>query len=409
MHNDAPVDYDVAIVGGGMVGASLALALRGLSLKVLLVEAVAPDSATHSSFDDRSTALGNGSRQVYETLGIWTKLANDIAPIQRIHVSESGRFGFARLEAEQFALAALGYVVPNRALGRELWAALRAAKHVHIEMPAKLTHVAFEPERVCLTIEGTPGRSDLAREISARLVVAADGASSPVRIAAGIEAENEDYGQTALVTSFAVDGPGDGTAYERFTAEGTLAVLPLPGGRHTLIWASPPETAARLMALEDDAFLRELQRVFGWRLGRVRELGKRGAYPLSLLRAQRSVGVRSVLLGNASQALHPVAGQGFNLGLRDAATLAELLADASGSDVGAPGLLERFETARATDRNGVTRFTDGLIKLFHDRRPGFGVARNLGLLLFDVLPPAKRALSNLSWGFGSNRSRLVRG
>jgi 2-octaprenyl-6-methoxyphenol hydroxylase len=409
------VDYDIAIVGGGMVGASLALALRDLPLSVLLVEAVAPDSSAQPSFDDRSTALGNGSRQVFETLGIWTRLAKDVAPIRRIHVSEAGRFGFARLEAAQFDLPALGYVVPNRALGRELWAALRSAPRrapaIEIMAPARLAQVEFAADRAVLRIEGA-----VTREVSAGLVVAADGAQSPVRLAAGIDARQEDYGQTAVVTSFACDAPTQpddaGTAYERFTAEGTLAVLPLPGGRHTLVWAASPDAAARLLALDDDSFARELQRVFGWRLGRVRELGQRGSYPLSLLRAERSVGARSVLLGNASQALHPVAGQGFNLGLRDAAQLAELLADAAASgstDFGAPELLAKFAALRDVDRGGVTRFTDGLVKLFNDRRPGIGLARNLGLLLFDVTPPAKRALARLSWGFGARRPRLVRG
>jgi 2-octaprenyl-6-methoxyphenol hydroxylase len=408
MSDATPVDHDIAIVGGGMVGASLALALRDLPLSVLLVEAVAPESAAQPSFDDRTTALGNGSRQVFETLGIWPKLAGEVAPIQRIHVSEAGRFGFARLEASQFDLPALGYVVPNRALGRELWAALRTAPRIAIAMPAQLTGLQFEPERVRLQIAGAAQR-----EVTARLVVAADGAQSPVRLTAGIEAQQEDYQQTAVVTSFATDAGGatasPGTAFERFTAEGTLAVLPLPGARHSLIWAAPHAAAARLLALDPDAYCRQLQRVFGWRLGRIRELGPRGSYPLALLRAERSVGARCVLLGNAAQALHPVAGQGFNLGLRDAALLAELLAGAAGGDVGDPALLARFAAERSVDRGGVTRFTDSLVKLFNDRRPGFGMARNLGLLLFDVTPPAKRALAGLSWGFGSRRPRLVRG
>lgn len=394
-----------------MVGASLALALRELPLSVLLVEAVAPDAAAHTSFDDRSTALGNGSRQVFEALGIWERLGADAAPIRRIHVSEAGRFGFARLEAGQFGLPALGYVVPNRALGRELWGALRGAPHVQVAMPAKVTAVRFDTDRATLQVDGPQPRS-----CSARLVIAADGADSPVRLAAGIEAQRHDYGQTAVVTSFAGDA-GDtpeqaGVAYERFTAQGTLAVLPLPGSRHTLIWAASPAAAARLLDLDDAAFLLELQRVFGWRLGRLRDLGRRGAYPLALVCARRSVGRRSVLLGNAAQALHPIAGQGFNLGLRDAAQVAELLADAlrtGTTDVGAPELLAGFEALRAADRFGVTRFTDGLVRLFNDPRPGVGLARNLGLLLFDSTPPAKRALARLSWGFGARRPRLVRG
>jgi 2-octaprenyl-6-methoxyphenol hydroxylase len=212
----------------------------------------------------------------------------------------------------------------------------------------------------------------------------------------------------------------DGTAYERFTPAGPLALLPLHDGSWGLVWSAQPAESARLLALSDEAFLNELQSTFGWRAGRFVRVGKRASYPLKLSRAATVVATRAVLIGNAAQALHPVAGQGFNLGLRDAAMLAELLAatvipaqqmqaHTRVSDPGSSELLARFEAWRSGDRSGVIRFTDGLIKLFGDRRPGVGLARNLGLLMFDLAPPAKSALARVSAGFAGPAPRLSRG
>ncbi|MEP7313816.1 MAG: 2-octaprenyl-6-methoxyphenyl hydroxylase [Pseudomonadota bacterium] len=405
------VDYDVAIVGGGMVGASLALALRATGLKLLLVEAFAPDAAAQPSFDERTTALGNGSRRVFEALGLWPRLAAEAAPITHIHVSDAGRLGFARLQAAEFDLEALGYVVPNRAIGRELWAALRLLPQVSLAMPARVTQVTLGAGHAELTLQDAKGE----RRCSARLVVAADGAQSLVRKAAGIAASNEDYGQTAIVATLRTALPNDGTAYERFTAVGPMALLPVAGaatrgGWRTLVWACEPQQAADLLAMDAAQFSARWQASFGWRVGKLLELKSRAAYPLALVRAGAGVAQRAVLLGNASQALHPVAGQGFNLGLRDAAELAEMLAaPAALPDVGAATLLRAFAARRSADRDGVIRFTDGLVKLFADRRPGVAALRDLGLLLFDMAPPAKRALSRVSAGFGGRAPRLSRG
>jgi 2-octaprenyl-6-methoxyphenol hydroxylase len=212
-----------------------------------------------------------------------------------------------------------------------------------------------------------------------------------------------------MVANVAADRPHDGTAYERFTQAGPLALLPLHDGSWGLVWSAEPAQSARLLALSDAEFLDRLQSTFGWRAGRFMKVGKRASYPLKLSRALTTIATRSVLIGNAAQALHPVAGQGFNLGLRDAAMLAELLASGGNTDPGSAELLARFESWRSGDRNGVIRFTDGLIKLFGDRRPGMGLARNLGLLLFDLTPPAKSALARVSAGFAGPAPRLSRG
>ena len=399
-------EVDLAIVGGGLVGASLAIALRPTGLRVALVEGVAPDASLQPSFDDRTTALGNGTRRTFEALGLWQAIAPHAAPIRAIHVSDAGRFGFARLEAGAEGIESFGYVVTNRALGAVLRAALVDLPALDLRMPARVERVEIGAERVELHLAGA------ADPLRARLVVAADGAHSLVRQSAGLPAAVEDYGQVAIVAHVAAARRSDGTAYERFTPTGPLAVLPLHDGHFGIVWTLEPADAERVMALPDADYLAELQQCFGWRVGRLLRVGRRNAYPLRLTRAGQVAGARSVLVGNAAQALHPVAGQGFNLGLRDVATLAELLAERAGKpgfDAGAPELLAAFAARRTADRDGVTRFTDGLVKLFGDGRPGVGAARDLGLLLFDLSPTAKAALSRLSWGFAGRTPRLARG
>jgi 2-octaprenyl-6-methoxyphenol hydroxylase len=404
--------FDIAIVGGGLVGASLAVALRGLPLRIALIEAHAPDSSAQPSFDERTTALGNASRRVFEALGVWPALAPEAAPIGAIHVSDAGRFGFARLSAAELGLDALGYVVPNRVLGRELWRALNEVPAITAFMPARLQKLAIGADGATLELEQAAGASS----ICARLVVAADGAQSLVRKVAGLAAAVDDYGQVAIVASLRTDKPNDGVAYERFTAAGPMALLPLrsTGGAswRTLVWAARPDDAERLLHLPPEEFMREWQQAFGWRAGRAQQLGQRGRYPLALSRSEGSVAPRIVLLGNAAQSLHPVAGQGFNLGLRDAAELAELLQSAAVSaevDVGAEALLAPFAAARARDRDGVIGFTDTLVRVFSSEHRLAAAARDAGLLLFDLLPPAKRALSRVSLGFGARTGRLTRG
>jgi 2-octaprenyl-6-methoxyphenol hydroxylase len=400
-------EWDVVIVGGGMVGASFALALRSTSLRVLLIESVPPDSAAQPSFDERTTALGNGSRQIFETLGVWPAMSGDASPIRSIHVSDAGRFGVARLDAHEQGVHAFGYVVPNRVIGRALWQALREATNVTVAMPAQLKNATVRDDGVLLDviIDGATER------VRAAVAVAADGAGSVLRASAGIEAAVEDYEQIAIVVNAATERPHSGEAFERFTASGPLAVLPVTGGGYAVVWAVSPGRAAELIALDEAGFAAELLNAFGWRAGRWTRIGRRNSYPLALTRAEETVSGRVVLIGNAAQALHPVAGQGFNLGLRDAATLAEMLASASHTDFAptAAELLEKFAAWRAEDRKGVTRFTDSLVKLFGSDTPGIGLVRNFGLLLFDLSPAAKRALSRVSWGFAGRMPRLARG
>jgi 2-octaprenyl-6-methoxyphenol hydroxylase len=415
------LEFDIAIVGGGLAGASLAAALRELPLSVALIEAFAPDSLAQPSFDERTTALGNASRRVFEALDLWPRLAAEAAPITAIHVSDAGRYGFARLDARELAQEALGYVVPNRVLGRELWGLLAAAPRVAAFMPARLTALRVGADAAQLEVE----QQGTIRTLHARLVVAADGAQSMVRGVAGLGASVADYAQVAVVAALRTDQPNDGIAYERFTAAGPMALLPLRtaaggdagsassgrgnAGWRTLVWAARPDDAQRLLQLPVAQFLAEWQQAFGWRAGRAVQLGARGRYPLALTRSQGTVAPRIVLLGNAAQSLHPVAGQGFNLALRDVAELAEVLAEDVQGDPGAAVLLADYAARRAQDRSGVITFTDTLVRVFGSTHPAAAAARDAGLLLFDLLPPAKRALARVSLGFGVRSARLARG
>jgi 2-octaprenyl-6-methoxyphenol hydroxylase len=397
-------EFDVAIVGGGMVGASFALALRATKLRVLLIESVPPDSSAQPSFDERTTALGNGSRQIFESLGVWPAMDGDSAAIRSIHVSDAGRFGVARLDAHEQGVQAFGYVVPNRVIGHVLWEALRQAPNVTLAVPAQLKAATLRDDAVLLDVV-IDGKVE---KIRASVAVAADGSGSVLRASAGIGAAVEDYGQVAIVVNAATERPNNGEAFERFTSSGPLAVLPVTGGGYAVVWAVKPERAAELLSHDETAFAAELLAAFGWRAGRWTRIGRRNTYPLTLSRAAETVSGRVVLIGNAAQALHPVAGQGFNLGLRDAATLAEMLVRADATP-DYPELLGKFAAWRAEDRSGVTRFTDSLVKLFGSDTPGLGLVRNFGLLLFDMSPAAKRALSRVSWGFAGRMPRLARG
>jgi len=411
--NPAPAGVDVAIVGGGMVGASLALALAAAGRNVLVIEGVAPSAGSQPSFDDRTTALGNASRRILESLGVWRHVAAEAGVIRRIHVSDAGRLGLARLDAAAQNLPAFGYVVANRALGLALWNEITANPRIQVRVPATAQSVHADDTGVDLELApvdaaGTDTAAPTER-IRARLVVAADGARSAVRRDAGITAADTDYNQVAIVANVATDTANDGTAYERFTPAGPLALIPLHDGSWTVVWARRPEDAAQALAAPAGEFLAGLQRHFGWRAGRFTRVGRRASYPLVLTRADELTAVRTVLIGNAAQSLHPVAGQGFNLALRDVAALAELIADDPGGDPGSPQLLQSFADWRAADRRGVVGFTDGLIRLFGERSAPIRLLRDAGLLAFDLLPPAKRALSRVSLGFGGRSPRLARG
>jgi len=401
---------DVAIVGGGLVGASLALALRPLGLKIALIEAQLPaESLTHPSFDERTTALANGSVRTFDALGVWADMRRESAPIRRIHVSEQGRFGMARIEAAEQGLPALGYVLRNRVIGAALWQGLQQTRDLEVIAPARVLGTSLVGNCRCLRLEAQGAE----RQLEARLVVAADGARSLVREQAGIGAEHWDYEQTAITTTVTTQKFHEHTAFERFTPEGPIAVLPLPDGRCGFVWTHRPAEAQRLLELGDADFLAELQEAFGFRLGRLLKAAPRAAYPLALTRSTSHTAERLAVVGNAAQGLHPIAGQGFNLGLRDAACLAEILSDSivPGTEVdpGAPAILSAYSDWRDEDRRRIVAFTDGLVRLFASPLGALRGLRSLGLLAFDSAPLAKRAMARLSIGAAGRVPRLARG
>jgi 2-octaprenyl-6-methoxyphenol hydroxylase len=401
---------DVAIAGGGLVGASLALALAKIGLDVALLEATPFGAAAQPSFDDRTTALSNGSRRIFDALGVWPLIEREATAIRRIHVSDKGRFGFARLDAQEQGLAALGFVVTNRTMGAALWRRLNEQK-VRVIAPARVQSMRLEGDRQHITHEGGP---EGPARVEARLAVAADGARSTLRESAGIGAQTWDYAQVALVTNVFSQRFHDHVAYERFTSEGPIALLPMTEGRLGLIWTFPADVATQMASLDDATFIGRLQNAFGFRLGRFTRVGARQLYPLSLVRSDEYTAERLAIVGNAAQTLHPIAGQGFNLGLRDAASLAEVLADARAQAHGVfdPGdgvLLERYREWRAADRTNIVRFTDGLVRLFAQPFGPVKLLRDVGMLAFDLMPAAKGALSQLSLGAAGRVPRLARG
>lgn len=400
---------DVAIVGGGMVGLSLAAALRDLPLDVVVIEPVPPGSDEQPSFDERTTALSNGSRRILEGIGAWQALAAQATPIKHIHVSDRGHFAMARLSAEEQGVPALGHTITNSVLGRALASACRGAPRLEILCPAGVTAVEPGTDSVRLAVEGAWRGS-----LEARLVVAADGARSAVRAAFGIDATVWDYNQQAIIANVVPEKFHGFVAYERFTEQGAMAVLPLTDGRCTVVWTLPPAAAEATMSLDDHAFLASLQDRFGYRLGRFTRVGRRLAYPLSLTRSERQVAPRAVIIGNAAQGLHPIAGQGFNLGLRDVATLAEVIADdlvqgAAGADPGAADVLERYADWRRADRRTVIAFTDALVRIFGNPLQPVRTARAASLLMFDLVTPAKHAFARVTMGLAGKLPRLARG
>ena len=410
-------DCDVLIAGGGMVGASLAVALAGLPLRVTLVEAIPVGSAGQPSFDARTTALSRSSRHILGTLGIWPSVAEQAALIRKIHVSERGRLGTTVIDADEEGGEALGHVLENRLLGAALWRALADSPTVTVRSPATVTGVEDSVAALGVRIE----QGGATTSIRTRLLVVADGARSPLREALGITARTRPYEQTAIVGNVAVDAskrnPGqDAIAYERFTPDGPLALLPAGGGKYVFVLTRRAAVAEAVAALPDAAFLELLQREFGFRLGRFQRVGSRSRYPLELVEADAVTAHRVAVIGNAAHGLHPVAGQGYNLGLRDAAALAEVLAEEarqtnSVPDPGGTNLLNRYAAWRRPDQRKVVAFTDGLIRLFDRTGPGniLGSLRGLGLLLFDTVPGAKRLLARETMGLAGRRSRLVRG
>lgn len=399
-------DYDIVIAGGGMIGTSLALALAPLNLRVCVVEPVARKEATQPSFDDRSTALSRSTQRMFEAMGLWDEIVAASTPITNIHVSDKGRFGFSHIDAEEQKVEALGYVVINRVLGEVLQTRLAALDSVDLLCPARITGVRSGPDAAVATVD-----ADETREIKSNLLVAADGANSAVRDMLGISVQKSGYGQRAVIGNLLPEKAIENRAFERFTPQGPLAVLPVADGRAGFVWTVSENDADRVLALGDDAFLAELQAEFGHRLGTFSKVGKRASYPLVLSKAVRLTATRSVLVGNAAHGLHPVSAQGFNLGMRDVAALCDCIADALArdADYGVEETLSRYAEWRRGDQKKLVHFTDNLVRMFGSNRPLTRIARNVGMLAFDFVPGVRGLFAKHTMGLAGELPRLSRG
>lgn len=393
---------DIVIAGGGMVGASLALQLGAVlppATRICLLEGFPlpaplaqgrPDY--HPSFDARSTALSYSSRLIYEKLQIWDELQQWLCPIASIHVSSRGRFGSSLLRAEDYGWSALGYVVENAWLGNALVQALYRQGRVEVRSPVRVLSARPRDGGMRLQLEG--GAEQV---LDTALLLVADGATSGLRRELGVAVEEKSYRQHALVANIGVAKPHNGRAYERFTDQGPLALLPLlaAGGtanRCSLVWSLSPEEAGHLQACPHQEFLQVLQQRFGYRLGRILQVGERHGYPLSLVQSAEQVRQGVVVMGNAAHALHPVAGQGYNLALRDVAQLGAVLEEAliAGKSPGDIAVLQRYLSRQQPDQARTIQFSDYLPALFMHGDPVLGLARDMALSGLDVLPPLKR-------------------
>ena len=399
-HRGVKDDFDVLIVGGGLVGASLAIALDGSGLRVALAEAAPPRVDLQPSYDERNLVLARASVNALEALAVLDADAPATA-LRRIHVSRRGDFGAVRFDAAELGLPAFGAVLPARQLGNALLRRLDRCGGLARVAPA--TAVAIEPD------DGQGVAVEFAcdeerRRVRTRLLVAADGTESFVRACYAIEALRQDYGQSAFVTTLTTERPLDGTAYERFTDSGPVALLPLGDRRAGLVLSVPTADAACVAALDDAAFVAFVHERFGWRAGRFSRPGKRKPYPLARMLAARTTAPRCVLVGNAAQTVHPVGAQGFNLGLRDALTLSALLREAQASDVdpGDAGLLASHVELRAPDRAATTSFSDDLVRLMGNDVLPLRVLRSLGFHALDRIGPLKRRFALRGMGYRGN-------
>jgi 2-octaprenyl-6-methoxyphenol hydroxylase len=388
--------FNLAIVGGGLVGASLALSLqagaKARGWKIVLIEPFAPGDTYQPSYDARSSALSFGARQIYERLGLWQDIARRAEPIRQILVSDRGRFGAARLSAIEEGVPALGYVAENAWLGQCLWRGLDESV-VSWRVPAEVKHMQALADGYRLTLDDET-------ELECDLAVLADGGRSSLREQLGIGVRQRPYNQSALIANITPSEAHCGQAFERFTDEGPMALLPLPENRCALVWTRTGKDVERLAALDDRAFLSELQNVFGYRLGTLRQVGARHVYPLNLIEAEEQVRSHLVVLGNAAHSLHPIAGQGFNLSLRDAHALAEALLASDKLPGDLPTLLAYRERQRL-DQQMTVGFSDQVTRLFGSTQPLVATGRNLGLLGLDLLPGAKRWFARQAMGLGT--------
>lgn len=390
------MDYDLLIVGGGLAGNCLALALKNSGLKIAIIEAQEREALQSATIGDRALALAAGTVDALKTLNLWQNIEYAATPIAQIHISDKGHFGKTRLCAKNEKVDALGYVITARELETHIANQVANAENVTVYCPARLVGLMADENAMFVSLK----QGEQSLNFTAKLVVGADGGQSSVRQLLGIEQQFSDYQQTALVTTIATAKAHQNVAYERFTSSGPLALLPIGTHHCAVVWTRKTDEAQALMLGSEADFIAQLQDCFGWRLGELQLSAPRRAFPLSLIRANTMTSQRAIIIGNAAHQLHPVAGQGFNLGLRDVVTLAEMLHEQSqNGDIGASEFLNRFAHARKTDQSRTINFTDTVVRLFSNEWLALAAARNVGLAILDLLPFAKTVLARHAMGY----------
>lgn len=398
--------YNIAIIGGGMVGISLALLLaqKNPQWTIALLEAqpFAQDNELHyqPSFDSRSTAIAQGSVEILRELGVWESLAKHATAIAQVHVSDAGHFMGGLIDAKSYNLDAVGYVIENQWIGRVLLSQLAMHKNITCIAPVCVEKITPQQLGTTLVLKS----SDETSELHCQLAVIADGGDSPLRKSIGIESHSKNYYQTALIANVAYSEAHKGVAYERFTEQGPLALLPL-GESHNaresaLVLTLPNAMADEILSLSDDDFLSHLQQRFGYRLGKFLRVSKRHAYPLQLVTAAEQIRSHIVLVGNAAHFLHPVAGQGFNLSLRDCACLANTLlkAELHKKNMGELSVLQSYVDAQKLDQTLTIEFSDKLVRLFSSSALPLIALRHLGFIGLDLIPPVKTQFAAQTMG-----------
>ncbi|HEV2336325.1 MAG TPA: UbiH/UbiF/VisC/COQ6 family ubiquinone biosynthesis hydroxylase [Stellaceae bacterium] len=398
-------DAELVIAGAGLTGMLLGVACAGAGLQVAVVDPQDPAAMVERGFDGRTSAIAYGSRLVFDGIALWPEIAAEAEPIREIRVADDDSPLFLHYDHRDLGGdTPLGYIVENRVLRRALYQRARALPNLHLLAPGRVAAIEASETGVVAVL-------DAGEHLKARLVCAADGRESPLRHAAGIGAIEWRYRQTSIVTTVAHARPHGGIAVEQFLPSGPFAILPMTGSRSSIVWTEHADLAPRLLGLPEAEFAAELAARFGDFLGETRPVGPRWAYPLALLQAERYVARRLALVGESAHVIHPIAGQGLNLAIRDVAVLAELIVDQRrlGLDIGDNAVLARYERRRRFDALLLATVTDGLNRLFSNTIPPIRLARDLGLAIVNRLPPLKRLLMQHAMGTLGDRPRLARG
>lgn len=396
---------DVCIIGGGLVGLTAAIALSFQGRKVKLLEASSQNLERPTELDVRSIALSYSTIQIFKALGIWDSLQRDASPISTIHVSSAGHFGVTRLHAGDLQLEAMGYVIEYHLLIQHLLEIVEKDPNIELLCPAVFQSLEQNLSAVKIKYQ----QDGFDKTIDPKLLIIADGANSAVREKLGIASEKMDYQQSAVIANVKIEQDMPAVAYERFTSDGPIALLPLPSRRYALVWTNKPQRALELMDMSDEDFTRQLYLSFGYRLGYFSQIGRRDQFKLTMSRSSQLTSGRCVLIGNAANSLHPVAGQGFNLALRDIGFLYDQLLNHSLESEQVLSRLEDYQVKRATDQQQTVRMGNGLVELFSNKLPVLNHLRAGALTALELCPALKREVSWRGMGYGPGVCSLMRG